>query len=1784
MRPTDRHEMFMDAIAWILHWGTSHGEFDESLKWTSSFLKYLCGFTTQAEENWFDERCNDFHVDMTSSSRRSYYMSCSKKLSNVLRHCRDKTLFNASGAMNISLLFDQMQGDNPKEYHMSGADFAAMLLCNPKQRFFVEISMRWQWYPYSPMAEYPFDVRLGAFQGHSNQVVDPTVAHHQLTYDEAMSLGWIFHVTDFMNLDSIQQSGLKTFVKGSGKGRRDAVHFMYHNDNGQGYIRMAEGTKPPRNYRRPVYLVLDPSFIVDNQLYLTKNGVILFHGDIPFQYLHVKEQLPTIACNVVHQGRGHSLPPSVTGGSWHRDTTWNHVMKEKGPTFIPGHDIPEEVRITAWEFMGQQVPQNYGRLVFGTPLCNENDFDPIMDSIYGAAAESSQEREVSAQDDDVPMRNPYEQPSRRGRSQEREEPQGRGRSQEREEPQDVWEQQRSSSGSPESRQYDDPQQDAQDNQQEEPSVEVQDDPMGEEAVNLWEAEDPPDDIEDPVVEQATKSSISASNPWVLYEAGIVCAREESGELIKNSSGEKVIVLREWNLLLSSQKIALRRQSITRSDWEKLPWTGHLCLLFTRAWEIGRMLAHFHRERNSAAMEGYLDTCRRHWTDWMRGQVAPTGWEDRHSISRDEWREKFLLYERDLAIQKDMEYLSEAVFVFYTKHLDQFIRENNKLWGDFCKRKRDRDGNILDALELNTHGYDMTIQGITVPMNKRTVIPEPERHFSFSTKMMIMAIDLYEDEAPASFCHFTIFALNKLRQFVDSRKELTAQSYRSFVEHAYNQFFQHEAFHQSARARTKVRECGTGDFHTSTKLDGYIWVAGKDKIAHIPESEQQNVDMEDHDDDDADEDELEFLPRLQVFVRQQEEKASGSHEREEEGVCSQEREETQPQQDETSTMENQEQHVDEVLSDENPRRNPEDRQGLFLVRQLKPEHRRILHDITLAGQRILPIDDLEGGQPLERGDISYFSLWLMMSALSDASFSTCMNQYAPMMGYEISYDTYYEFKLDIDKVLKDNEHLSAENFFGAEDPDLVDDDPNTPLPDLQGQSAGDPEYKHTIESLNIEDKHIILETDDDKLVECTLKWISMCNKNVQQKIKDSFVKQEERQVEEDEEEEIVVEEEEEKDTQEPHVPAESSLEKEEAAPPERSSEKEESGEKKADIQDDETAPEVKPAIRFYYGQDITGNEDDSVFRKLEDCFSDGYHGEWAGFYNKGYPASSKHRHMFWHVKYRKTMSPHQDYWYHLTDDQLMIEYIARHKDQNPQLELQELNNHIEYGCSDPRMHPLHQDKAESSSKEAEKRIDDDFGNLTKVLQDYVEDHKVLPYCMILHSLAYRYLGGGLSDPTYKDAEFPYRSSPQITAMFWNLGNWCRNRFEKCPVPERFQQFIPHIDYTIDEDHEKFDENKTQFNNYFINVIKNFGGHLFMNCEAGSLYPHRERLDEVDFKTCFNDYHDLMVAARLGKDGYIKQIAGYHTDDNDTRVRQVSWAIFEVSWGKTKDRDTDEIVDLTRARMRMTRVCVYHVGQKYASDSAGIVGECLAVMAFECARYQVDFIAGDGNKACYYSTPKSPGVPTYQHSLIQFWINRMVGVATQAMRKYFDSSCPPIRVKHFISCSYRDLDFLATHLDGITTATYTEELMNKTNGKGDCCMLTVVEWGHSRLMCQEHLEDFDGDEDRMNYVGEFYFKVNETCLHGDHNIFMVAPNDRDAHNPILIHLDPSDMSWNERHHYKQAFKKKQYADTRKERQKEKKRKGYEGQASTYQGNASWGGSSSSSSRPWRTSFWL
>ena len=113
--------------------------------------------------------------------------------------------------------------------------------------------------------------------------------------------------------------------------------------------------------------------------------------------------------------------------------------------------------------------------------------------------------------------------------------------------------------------------------------------------------------------------------------------------------------------------------------------------------------------------------------------------------------------------------------------------------------------------------------------------------------------------PGDFCHYVSFAHGKLVQFVDSRKDLTAQSYRLFVEHAYNQFSTHEAFHHTARVRANARDLDAARaFHASTKLDGHMWIGSQDKVVHVPKDKADDVEMTAGDDVEEAEDDL---PRL-----------------------------------------------------------------------------------------------------------------------------------------------------------------------------------------------------------------------------------------------------------------------------------------------------------------------------------------------------------------------------------------------------------------------------------------------------------------------------------------------------------------------------------------------------------------------------------------------------------------------------------------------------------------------------------------------------------------------------------------------------------------------------------------------------------------------------------------------------------------------------------------------------------------------------------------------------------
>ena len=119
--------------------------------------------------------------------------------------------------------------------------------------------------------------------------------------------------------------------------------------------------------------------------------------------------------------------------------------------------------------------------------------------------------------------------------------------------------------------------------------------------------------------------------------------------------------------------------------------------------------------------------------------------------------------------------------------------------------------------------------------------------------MVMAIELYQQESERRFCHFVTYAHQKLVNFVESRKQVTTESYKFFIEHAYNQFVTHEAFHTSAVSKTKAKDItGHGITQVSTKLSGDVWIGSTTKFVHTTTGQADDVIMEDVEAEDKDE--------------------------------------------------------------------------------------------------------------------------------------------------------------------------------------------------------------------------------------------------------------------------------------------------------------------------------------------------------------------------------------------------------------------------------------------------------------------------------------------------------------------------------------------------------------------------------------------------------------------------------------------------------------------------------------------------------------------------------------------------------------------------------------------------------------------------------------------------------------------------------------------------------------------------------------------------------------------
>ena len=407
----------------------------------------------------------------------------------------------------------------------------------------------------------------------------------------------------------------------------------------------------------------------------------------------------------------------------------------------------------------------------------------------------------------------------------------------------------------------------------------------------------------------------------------------------------------------------------------------------------------------------------------------------------------------------------------------------------------------------------------------------------------------------------------------------------------------------------------------------------------------------------------------------------------------------------------------------PGNSPQERYGKYIMSQFSVQEVHQLREwVFNLTSGLSEQERREQRLPLTPDDVSTMAISMFMEVLAVETHQSFLISYPQMTGTEVDPDTFHSIQLSCKRIKAENEHITIDSFEEEDNPEIPED----------------PENKKEIEHMSPENKHIILETDNSVLIDCTVQWMNMLKDDLQKRILErvSFVKKEVEDEQDVEEEEV---------KKEPEVPPTTkvsistqtdlpdeapqsggSQQREVPASTASSHQREEAKEEQS-INDDDTAPPVKKsATLIWYGQDKSGNEEDSILRKLSKCFSDGYHSIWAGFYNQGFPAFPNTRHMLWHKKYRQTNNPHDMTWFEIEEKHMMEAYIQRHKDEKVMDTPEDTKKNAEYSCSDPRLHPRVRDEVNCFTRIATERHQEDFESLHRLIEDYITDHHCVPY--------------------------------------------------------------------------------------------------------------------------------------------------------------------------------------------------------------------------------------------------------------------------------------------------------------------------------------------------------------------------------------------------------------------------------------------------------------------------
>ena len=1732
---SEQDELILTDILAMCLAPENHAKFNFRVRWFAEIARYALGYVTQEEEDEY-ERSRQF-VATRVAWRQNDYGKIATGLNYMLRHDRSlDRLMDNRAMIELMPLITEGTARMPSPFRIYPNAFFAIVHSDEKQRFHLVIRLdKNVWHNTGHQYDMPFSMRLGVNQGHTglSYNISPEKLNHRLTSVAARCLGHVVHVTRKENWASVERYGLmrdhQSWNRRSRGEGRDYVHFMYSNPQTSPYIPLGPGTVVPRNYEQPLYVKLNVIrwLQAGRPLYFSNNGVVLAHYDVEPTYLDISasEPRPQDAPEPAKELRS-PLPAEKMVEKVKREkeqqdnlrSLFNRLLKDKkyalevirriddnepGMEQIKRHMSLwlDELTISAIaRFFSsdndptreynrsrlrsrQVMPEGHYQMPPGWSLIPPKEIDDrdpwsilgynaptLVINGDGATTRSlfmvhplvlskDQANLVKADEEVIRFDRIWKDITSRGSTAR-------------------------TSGGPQGDEEDD-------------SAHAAEREM------TW------------FIQNVNNLVL---NPWMVYDIGMVSLHDRTGTRVLQSTGEDVILVRDWDRLTRHQReYFCRRYKLLRpsvygteedpktyapsfepgiSQWMELAQTGYQQFFFIRAWENGRRWAEILTDHGIQSIElsSFLDMCRDpKLLGWNFGIPEPQ-WDNFGNTVEEAFNNPLFAklhyrFKQEEEIGRVMHLVSERVCDFFIKVLPKWVLDHSILWEEFM---------ILDP-DTNLPAYktsEAALQAEVNPEKYHTHFAMNFKKFRFSARVVWYLIDRDRNHLE-SFLHnsnsrFVQHACYQLREYVQARVAVSDPLYEMIKKEEFERQYNSKFLEAISCSRVVVEPVSSGTYEPSSKLNlkvlqnilkGVYKIQKNEELAREREEEEeqaaQNIsnlladDMElDFDDDD--------VPVWRSIVNKYRE---GDQVLQREAVKITHLFKDKKNNEKATEVFSSERTDFHETSEPLPRT-----MGENLVEDLLTKN--VAERAFEAGEEVPPytrVSTIAGG---------IYTGSMMLTKDEDMEEEAPEEDPAvePEKDEEMFDENAGTFPSEGPKMEVDQEEAKEESTPHFLSREIGEDSAASYLPsgekdaNLEDTSGQRKSKKSRLNK--IPDPHFHEEVQDDATLEEKKKAVKKI-----------------REVREDD------------------------------------------GEKKLEAEIQESFPSEVVVDKDPVDANNTYELHTSPLRLLGELTGD----PGIGFYQLCFRET--HARLLNHVCFRKGEISHPHYQSRINEDDFVqsIRSVCpvpppdcyEHDSEHDLKRFFINDDRISYLDGKYKVDPKSFERAEHAREE----LEDTKKELKKELESYGPNGPSWDFVTFYEELCRRFLKGRIEEQYGTNL---LASSESLTFLSWNYGNMVRG--QKYTTP-RFLQGLdsamrPRKQSAMSLQYEQFE------NNLFFNMLFFLRARVVILQEAHLLVPAKEFIEQKNWTVCFNDWENLAVMARLAPGGYVKIIAGHDQDLGHCEQRDVTWAIYEICFGKTRPRQEfkdadfefddygpeDQRVPLTRANMHTIRVCNYHVDTHRAVDAHLLTGEQTALMLYECFVYEVDIISGDANSLAYrMSGYKRQPMANYYYSTMQHWIRRF----SEARVKADPGIKAPIP-RTFYSSTSLVLKQCEDYFDKLWEDYSTVEKEEYQGSQlGDTCLSTIVEWGHS--MSEEEYENSTVS------TKEFICNFSENFAMIDTEVMCSRPTDEDSHGPMFISLRPASSSSGDRRQYRMGATLHEAKLRRKERQKENKRKG-------------------------------